>query len=55
MLFKFLNVIILPYLTKVGQNCFSHDQAAFETWLTSLNKNALYKSLLGAHTAPEIE
>ena len=43
--------IILPCLTKVGQNCFSHDQAAFETWLTSLNKNALYKSLLEAHTA----
>ena len=43
--------IILPCLVKVGKNCFSHDHAAFETCLTSLNKNALYKSLLEAHTA----
>ena len=35
----------------MGQNCLSHDQAAIETWLTSLNKNALYKSLLEAHAA----
>ena len=46
--------IILPCLTKVGQNCFGHDQAAFETWLTSLNKNDLYKSLLEAHTAVKL-
>ena len=43
--------IILPCLTKIWQNYFSHDQAAFETWLTSLDKNSLYKSLLKAHTA----
>ena len=46
--------IILPCLTKVGQNCFEHDQAAFETWLTSLKKNALNKSLLEEHTAVKL-
>jgi len=46
-----INNIILPCLAKVGNNFFSHDQADFETWLTSLNKNALYKSLQEAHTA----
>ena len=44
-----LTNIILPCLTKVGQNCFSHDKKTFEAWLNSLNKNALYKSLIEGH------
>ena len=28
---KYIGNIILPCLTKVGQNCFGQDQAAFET------------------------
>ena len=43
--------IILSCLTKMGQNCYSLDYAACDTWLISLNKNTLYKSLLEAHTA----
>ena len=43
--------LIIPCLTKVGQNPFSNDTAPFDTWLESLNRNALYKSLLAAHTA----
>ena len=43
--------ILLPCLTKVGQNCFDMNMSAFNSWLESLNQNALYKSLLEAHTA----
>ena len=43
--------LIIPCLTKIGQNCFSSTTEPFNTWLESLNKNALYKSLLEAHTA----
>ena len=43
--------IILPCLSKVGQNIFVNDKKPFLAWLDSLNKNALYKSLLEAHTA----
>ena len=43
--------IIIPCLGKVGQNIFNSDDDAFTTWLESLNKNALYKALLDAHTA----
>ena len=46
--------IIVPCLTKVGQNCFSPDRASFDRWLESLNRNALYKSLLEAHTASKL-
>ena len=45
--------IIVPCLSKIGQNCFSNsdDKSTFYDWLDSLNENALYKSLLEAHTA----
>ena len=45
--------IIIPCLSKVGQNIFSVDTEAFSKWLEGLNENALYKALLNAHT-PEI-
>lgn len=51
---KGLTNIILPCLSKVGQNCFSDNNNTFETWLGSLTKNALYKSLLDAHTAVKL-
>ena len=43
--------LIIPCLSKVGQNCFVTDTERFTAWLDSLDKNALYKSLLRAHTA----
>ena len=49
-----LTNIILPCLTKVGQNCFFPDKTDFDSWLSSLNKNALYKSLLEAHIAVKL-
>ena len=46
--------IIEPCLTKVGQNPFTEDTDPFLAWLETLNKNALYKSLLEAHTAENL-
>ena len=46
--------IIIPCLTKVGQNIFSHDNVTFSEWLDGLNENALYKALLNAHTAEDL-
>lgn len=46
--------ILLPCFTKVGQNAFAHDANKFKDWLDSLNKNALYKSLLCPHTAADL-
>ena len=46
--------IIIPVLTKVGQNCFTSNLEPFQKWLDSLNKNALYKSLLESHTAVDL-
>ena len=43
--------LIIPCLTKDGQNCFSSNTESLNTLFKSLNKNALYKSLLAAHTA----
>ena len=51
---KGLTNIILPCLSKVEQNCFSDKNNTFETCLCSLTKNALYKSLLDAHTAVKL-
>ena len=51
---KGLTNIILPCLSKVRPNCFSDENNTFETWLGSLTKNALYKSLLDAHTAVKL-
>ena len=42
---------IVPCLTKIGQNCFNHDEKLFDEWLSSLNTNSLYKSMVAAHTA----
>ena len=46
--------MIIPCLSKVGQNCFDSDTKSFTAWLNSLDKNALYKSLLRAHTAMKL-
>ena len=46
--------IIIPSLTKVGQNVFANEMEHFHTWLESLNKNAVYKALLQAHTASDL-
>ena len=46
--------LLVPCLTKVGQNCFRPDSVEFNKWLESLNSNALYKSLLEAHTAMKL-
>ena len=46
--------ILLPCLTKIGQNCFAPAPEIFATWLTSLSKNALYKSMLEAHMATNL-
>ena len=43
--------VIIPCLTKLGQNIFSSEKKAFTEWLDSLNENSLYKALLDAHTA----
>ena len=47
---KGLTNIIHPCQTKIGQNCFGDDKNTFDSWLNSLNKNALYKALLEAHS-----
>ena len=46
--------IIVPCLTKLEQNIFSTETKPFYEWLESLNKNALYKALLRAHTATDL-
>ena len=46
--------IIIPCLTKVGQNIFSHDNETFSEWLDGLNENASYKALLNAYTAEDL-
>ena len=46
--------IIIPCLTKVGQNIFTDDSDKFSIWLRSLNENSLYKALLKAHTAEDL-
>ena len=42
---------IVPCLTKIGQNCFNHDEKLFDEWLSNLSTNSLYKSMVAAHTA----
>jgi len=46
--------IIIPCLTKVGQNIFNDNSEPFTKWLESLNENALYKALLNAHVAVDL-
>ena len=43
--------ILVPCLTKLGQNIFTDDTEPFTKWLDSLTENALYKALLNAHSA----
>ena len=38
--------VIVPCLTKFGQNIFTKESKPFEDWLDSLNANALYKAFL---------
>ena len=40
---------------KVGQDIFDDDLSEFEKWLDSLSIQALYKSLIEAHTAALLE
>ena len=40
---------------KVGQDIFDDDLSEFEKWLHSLSIQALYKSLIEAHTAALLE
>ena len=49
-----LSNVIVPCLTKLGQNVFSSETEPFIKWLDSLNENALYKELLNAHTATDL-
>ena len=49
-----LTNILVPCLTKLGQNIFSSETEPFIKWLDSLNDNALYKALLNAHTASDL-
>ena len=46
--------IIIPCLTKLGQNVFSDETEPFSEWLDSHTKNSLYKALLNAHTASDL-
>ena len=41
-------------ISSVGKYCFVTDTERFTAWLDSLDKNALYKSLLRAHTAMKL-
>ena len=47
--------ILIPCLSKVGQNIFSNESESFTTWLKSLTENAVYKALLNKHTADDLE
>ena len=46
--------ILVPCLTKLGQNIFTDDTEPFTQWLDSLTENALYKALLKAHSAKDL-
>ena len=46
--------ILVPCLTKLGQNVFTDDTEPFTKWLDSLTENALYKALLNAHSAMDL-
>ena len=46
--------VIVPCLSKLGQNIFSYGEKEFPLWLDGLNENALYKALLNAHTASDL-
>ena len=46
--------ILVPCLTKLGQNVFTDDTEPFTKWLDSLTENTLYKALLNAHSAMDL-
>ena len=46
--------ILVPCLTKLGQNVFTNETEPFTKWLDSLTENALYKALLNAHSAMDL-
>ena len=46
--------VLVPCLTKLGQNIFSEETEPFIRWLDSLKENALYKALHNAHTAMDL-
>ena len=46
--------ILIPCLSKVGQNIFSNESESFTTWLKSLTENAVYKALLNKHIADDL-
>ena len=46
--------ILIPCLTKLGQNIYTEETKPYDEWIDSLNANALYKALLRAHTASDL-
>ena len=46
-----VTVILIPSLTKFGQNVFATETKPFSHWLESLTENALYKAFLNANSA----
>ena len=46
--------ILVPCLTKLGQNVFTDDTEPFTKWLDSLTESELYKALLNAHSAMDL-
>ena len=46
--------VLVPCLTKLGQNIFSEETESFIRWLDSLKENTLCKALQNAHTAMDL-
>ena len=49
------NPVVKKTFTKVGQDIFNDDLTEFHKWIDSLSEKALYKSLIEAHTAAQLE
>ena len=47
--------VLVPCITKLGQNVFTDETEPFTKWLESLTENALYYALLNAHLAMDLE
>ena len=49
-----VNNVLVPCKTKLGQNVFTDETEPFTKWLESLTENALYKVLLNAYSAMDL-
>ena len=49
------NPVVKKTFTKVGQDIFNDDLTEFRKWIDSLSEKSLYKSLIEAHTAAQLE